>query len=107
MTMVTTLNGIPSRPRAERSAMPVTIPGSAIGSRKRKEIASRPKNRVRCTARAASVPIRSARAVAAAAIRIDSPSAAQMSGRFQATWNQPRVKPGGGKRNDASSVVRA
>ena len=48
----------------ELSAMPVTIPGSAIGRMTRNEIVSRPKNRWRATAIEASVPSSSASAVA-------------------------------------------
>ena len=44
--------------------MPVTMPGSAIGSSSTNETASRPKNRNRWTAKAASVPRTSAIAVA-------------------------------------------
>ena len=41
------LNGTPAIAKEDRSAIPVTMPGSAIGSSTRNEIASRPKNRVR------------------------------------------------------------
>ena len=49
------------------SAIPVTIPGSAIGRMTRNEIASRPKKRCRATAIAASEPSTSAIAVAPSA----------------------------------------
>ena len=42
------------------SAMPVTTPGSAIGRMISSETVSRPKNRKRCSARAAIVPSTSA-----------------------------------------------
>ena len=46
------------------SAMPVTMPGSVIGSTTSRLTTSRPKNRYRCTANAAMVPSTSAIAVA-------------------------------------------
>ena len=49
------------------SAMPVTMPGSAIGSTMRIDTASRPKNRYRATANDAIVPSTSATAVAPSA----------------------------------------
>ena len=55
--------------------MPVMIPGSAIGSTSTNEIASRPKNRKRCTPKAAAVPSTSAIVVASAAALSDSFSA--------------------------------
>src|SRR5882762_2132451 len=51
----------------ELSAIPVTTPGSAIGSTSRNVIASRPKKRKRLTAAAAAVPRTSANAVASPA----------------------------------------
>ena len=53
--------------KAERSEMPVMMPGNAIGSTNRSEIVSRPKNFARDRAAAASVPRISARKVAIAA----------------------------------------
>ena len=49
---------------AEFSAIAVTIPGSAIGSTRRNETVFRPKNRNRCTAKAAALPRSSATTVA-------------------------------------------
>ena len=46
-TMVQTLNGIPAKLKADRSEIPVRIPGSAMGKIIRSEIDSRPKNLVR------------------------------------------------------------
>src|SRR5579884_4432064 len=63
----------------ELSAIPVTMPGSAIGSTSRNEIVSRPKNRNRCTPNDASVPSTSAIAVAYAAAFSESQSAFCMS----------------------------
>src|ERR1700722_1581481 len=93
--------------KAERSAMPVTIPGRAIGSTKRSEIASRPKNFARASAAAASVPRTMASAVDTSATRMERPSAAQISGRFQATPNQRSVYPGGGNSKLRSSLLNA
>ena len=53
--------------------MPVTIPGRAIGSTKRSEIASRPKNFARASAAAASVPSTMASAVDTSATRMERP----------------------------------
>ena len=87
--------------------MPVTMPGRAIGRRRRNEIVSRPKNRLRQTASAARVPRTSAQSVAIAATLVDSASACQRSARCQATPNQRSVSPGGGKTKLLSSVVNA
>src|SRR4026207_724580 len=85
---------------AERSAMPVMMPGSAIGTTNSSEIASRPKNRARASAAAAPAPSsrgsRPAPAAAAATLS-DNVSAAQMSGRVAAMANHRAVSPGGGK----------
>ncbi|MGO8506687.1 hypothetical protein AB9F35_35845, partial [Rhizobium leguminosarum] len=51
-----TENGMSNRLKAERSAMPVMMPGSAIGRMTSSEIAYRPKNFVWLTAAAQSVP---------------------------------------------------
>ena len=104
MTMVQKLNGMSSRPMAERSAMPVTMPGSAIGRTSSSEIASRPKKRGATRAAAASVPStmrqqrsRPRRPAATAA------SACQMSSRSQATPNQLQGQPG--RREDEALVL--
>ncbi|MGO8147984.1 hypothetical protein AB9F42_34885, partial [Rhizobium leguminosarum] len=49
-SMVQTENGMSNRLKAERSAMPVMLPGSAIGRMTSSEIASRQKNFVWLTA---------------------------------------------------------
>ena len=95
--MVQNENGISSVWYAERSAMPVTMPGSAIGRISSSEIASRPKNVVRASAAAASVPSTSAVAVEYAATSNDSRIAAQTSLRSHATANHCVVSAGGGK----------
>src|SRR5205085_2215957 len=60
--------------KAELSAMPVTIPGSAMGSTRRKETASRPKKRKRATPNAAAEPSTSAMPVAYSPTRTESQS---------------------------------
>ena len=89
------------------AAMAVTMPGSAIGSSSRNEIASRPKNALRYTASEASVPSTSAMPVDTAATRSESPIACHTSSRAQATPNQLSVRPGGGKVKVESSVLNA
>ena len=58
-------NGISAGLKAGRSAMPVMMPGSAVGRMTSSDTVSRPKKRERETAAAASVP--GTRAVAVAA----------------------------------------
>ena len=88
--------GISASEKAERSAMPVMMPGSAIGRMTSSEIVSRPKNLEPLTAAAQSVPRTSAIAVEIAATCTDSVSACQTSGRFHVTASHWVVKPGGG-----------
>ena len=83
--MVHSENGMSARLKAERSAMPVMMPGSAIGRMTSSEIASRPKNFEPDTAAAQSVPSTMAITVAIAATVTESCSAAHTSGRFQVT----------------------
>ena len=90
----------------ERRAIPVTMPGSAIGSSRSSETTSRPKKRLRCTAAAASVPSTSAMVVATVATRTDSHSAAQKSVRVSAFPHHWSVKPGRGNVKAAMSVVK-
>ena len=66
-TMVQIEKSIPMMSKAERSDMPVMMPGSAIGRTNSSEIVSRPKKWARDSAAAASVPKMSARKVAIAA----------------------------------------
>ncbi len=86
------------RLKAERSEMPVMMPGSAMGRMTSSEMVSRPKNFVPETAAAQSVPSTSAMSVEIAATCTDSVSACQTSTRFQVTANQLSVRPGGGQR---------
>ena len=96
-TIVQNEKGISIRLNAERSEMPVMMPGSAIGRMTSSEIVSRPKNFVPDTAAAQSVPRTSAIAVEIAATCTESVSACQTSGRFQVTAEpferQPRRRP--------------
>src|SRR5258707_12506981 len=77
----------------EFSAMPVMIPGSAIGRTSRNDTASRPKKRKRCTANAAADPSRSDRPVATSAARSESSSALRMSVSCQVRENHFVEKP--------------
>src|SRR5438132_5480454 len=79
--------------KKELSAIPVTTPGSAIGSTSRNVIASRPKKRKRLTAAAAAVPRTSANAVASPAALSDRTSASRASVLCQAAWNHFVLKP--------------
>jgi predicted transcriptional regulator len=65
--MVQIEKSMPMMSKAERSDMPVMMPGSAMGSTNSNEIVSRPKNLARDSAAAASVPKISASTVAIAA----------------------------------------
>ena len=70
MTRVSKPRSIPRTcVKVELSAIPVTMPGSAMGRMTRNETASRPKNRNRATPRAARLPSTSAIDVAIAAVR--------------------------------------
>ena len=80
----------------ESSEMPVTMPGSAIGSTSASVIASLPQKRLRARPSAASDPSRSAASGGQAATPSERPRAAQMSGRAKASLNQCSVRPGGG-----------
>src|SRR5919198_837773 len=80
-------------PKKEFSAMPVTTPGSAIGSTSRNVIASRPKKRNRLTAAAAAVPSASATAVASPAAFSESTSASRASWLSHAARNHFVLNP--------------
>src|ERR671935_1290617 len=81
----------PAKTKNEFSAIPVMIPGSAIGRISRNEIDSRPKKRKRWIAKAAADPSTSAAAVASSATRTESQSAERTSESFQASRNQWKV----------------
>ena len=86
------------------SAIPVTIPGNAIGRMTRNEIASRPKNRYRATAIAASEPSTSAIAVAPSAAFSETRSASRTPGLSIARPNHFVVKPSIGHTSDRLSL---
>ncbi len=65
------------------SAMPVTMPGSAIGRMISSETESRPKNRNRCSARAAMVPSTSATSVATIATCTETHTASRAPSRVE------------------------
>src|SRR5687768_1962837 len=98
ITIVQVLNPISRRAIDDRRAMPVTMPGSAIGRITRNETASLPKNFVRYTAAASRLPNTRAIPVAAEATTTDRRRARQIAGFLNATSNQSSVNPGGGNR---------
>src|SRR4051794_27036200 len=83
MMIVSTEKLIPRFEKNEFSAMPVMIPGRAIGSTKMNDTASRPKKRKRCTANAAIEPSSSEMAVEISAARTES----QRASRISWLWN--------------------
>src|SRR3954454_13711003 len=95
-----TVNRERSTPRTwvnvSERATPVTIPGRAIGRITRNEIVSRPKKRCRATASEASVPRKSAIAVATSPTLIDVQKASRALLELTASENQSKVTPGGG-----------
>ena len=76
--------------------MPVTMPGSAIGSTMTRLTALRPKKRWRVNANAASVPSTSAIAVAHSPVCTECNSASRGPGSWYAFSHQSSVKPVGG-----------
>ncbi len=86
------------------SAIPVTIPGSAIGSTTRNETASRPKKRCRATASATSDPSTSASAVAPSAACSDVQSASRTPGLSIARPNHSVVSPWIGQTSERRSL---
>src|SRR3954453_11507944 len=94
MTIVQSPKLIFQNAKYELRAIPVMIPGSAIGSTRRNEIPSRPKNRKRCTPNDAAEPSALATSVARAAAFSDSHSACCMLGLGIAGQNHFVVSPG-------------
>ena len=86
------------------SAMPVTMPGSAIGSTMRIDTASRPKNRYRATANDAIVPSTSATAVAPSPALTEAASASRAPGLCHARFHHSKVSPLGGQPNVRSML---
>ena len=87
--------------------MPVTMPGSAIGSTSSTVMLSLPRKLLRAMPSAVSEPRTIASNVATAATDSDSRIAAQISARANAASNQCSVRPGGGNSYVRSSVVNA
>src|SRR3954469_14458970 len=77
-------------------ATPVTMPGRAIGKMTRKEIDSRPKKRLRPTARGIKDPSTTAISIATTPASIEVRSASRAESDSKALPNQLKVKPGGG-----------
>ena len=84
ITIVHSDSGSPLNVKNEFSAMPVMMPGSAIGRTNRNETESRPKNRKRAIAKAAADPSRRAAPVATSATRTESHTALRTSCASQA-----------------------
>src|SRR5689334_18865354 len=93
MMIVYSESPIPAKWNAEFSAIPVMMPGSASGSTSSSDTASRPKNRNRCTPKAAAEPSSSATAVANSPALSDSTNAARTCGSCQATVNHLVLSP--------------
>src|SRR5258708_6764231 len=87
MTIVSSEKFTPPKVKNEFSAMPVMIPGRAIGSTITNDTASRPKNRNRCTAKAAIEPSVTAIVVAISAALTDSHSDWRIASLFQVEAN--------------------
>src|SRR5215472_3652008 len=88
MTIVSVPSWMPVKEKNEFSAIPVMIPGSAIGSTSRNEMASRPKKRNLYKAKATAEPSSIAKTVATSPTRTDSKNALRTCGSCQATANQ-------------------
>src|ERR671933_1137806 len=97
MTIVVSENRTPPNVKKEFSAIPVMIPGSAIGRTSSSETASRPKKRKRATANAAAVPSTSATPVASSPAFSDRYSACRISSLCQVDPNHLVESPGGGQ----------
>src|SRR4051794_27387877 len=92
---------------AASKAMPVTMPGNAIGNTSTNVIVSLPQKRERDIANAVSEPSTIAKMVASAATLNESRMADQISLRANAATNQCNVTPGKGNAYVRSSVVNA
>src|SRR5574343_1665222 len=107
VTMVSMPDSSPASLNADSSAMPVTMPGKAIGRMNSSVIVSLPKKAARYSAAEARVPSSIASAVACAATSTDSHTAARTSSRANALANHSRVKPCSWKLNELASVLKA
>src|SRR5919201_4233277 len=86
-TIVQSEKFTPRTVKNEFSAIPVMIPGSAIGSTRTNDTASRPKKRKRWTAKAAALPRTTAIDVAATAALSESSKAPRASSLCHAVEN--------------------
>src|SRR5262245_12801735 len=93
ITIVQKLNWMDQNPKNELSAMPVMIPGSAIGRTKTNETADWPKNLWRERANAASEPSTNATAVAVRPAFTESQRASRTSSSCHAAENHFVVNP--------------
>src|SRR5690349_13631743 len=87
MTIVQIESATPANEKNELSAIPVMIPGRAMGSSSRKFTESLPKNEKRWMAKEAIVPRTSATAVAASPTSTESRSEERRKSSCQATLN--------------------
>src|SRR5918911_1890588 len=97
MMIVVSEKLIPRLLKNEFSAMPVMIPGRAIGKTSTNDTASRPKKRKRCTANAAIEPRSSEMAVEISAARIESQNASRASWLCHVDPNHFVDSPDGGQ----------
>src|SRR5262245_22363052 len=93
ITIVHSDRPIPQKTKNELSAMPVMMPGSAIGKTTANETVSLPKNLKRCTAKAAADPSSSAIDVAATLALSDRTKAVLISSLANADPNQRNDRP--------------
>ncbi len=87
---------MPNVRNAVLSAIPVTMPGRAIGRMTRKETVSRPKKRKRWTANESSDPRTRATSVAPIAAWSEASRAERTPSSLKATTYQSMVRPSGG-----------
>src|SRR3990170_9143686 len=107
ITIVQKPNPTSASESVERSAIPVTMPGRAIGRTTTKATTFLPKNFARYTAPASRPPSTIATPVEIVATSNESRTAPHMSSSPNATENHLVVKPGGGKVNAEDWVVNA
>jgi hypothetical protein len=96
-TIVHSESGTPRNRKVDCRAMPVTMPGSAIGSTTSSDSVSRPKKRWRWTANDRALPSSSATTVAPSAAFTDVHTAFLAPALSQARAHQSTVKPSGGQ----------
>src|SRR5947209_19459449 len=97
ITIVASDRFTPAKVKNEFSAIPVMIPGSAIGNTSTNDTTSRPKKRSRCTPNAASDPSSIAIAVLISPALSDSHSACRIESLFQVEENHFVERPCSGQ----------